>query len=121
MAVRTSAQIRLKIELEDGVRLGPGKMDLLEEVERCGSISGAGRALGMSYRRAWVLIDQVNTMFSEPAVKASAGGAHGGGATLTPFGAALLDAYRTVERNAQASANAAFAPIRSKISRRNQA
>jgi molybdate transport system regulatory protein len=103
--------VRIKIAFGDEARLGPGKMDLLEAVAASGSISAAGRALGMSYRRAWLLIDAVNTMFEEPVVRAAAGGAHGGGASLTPFGERLLAAYRTVEADAARSAQAAFAGL----------
>jgi molybdate transport system regulatory protein len=85
------------------VRIGPGKIDLLEAIERTGSISAAGRALGMSYRRAWLLVDELGRLFSRPVVVASAGGAHGGGARLTDFGLALIGAYRRIEaRTAQA-------------------
>ena len=79
----SNASPRLRITFAPGMRLGPGKMDLIEAVGRTGSISAAGRELGMSYRRAWLLIDQVNAVFTEPVVVASAGGAQGGGAQLT--------------------------------------
>jgi len=104
--------VRIKIAFDEEARLGPGKMDLLEQVALSGSISAAGRALGMSYRRAWLLIDAVNTMFEEPVVKAAAGGAHGGGAALTPFGERVLGAYREVEANALQAAETAFAGLR---------
>ena len=88
---------RLRILLGPDHRLGPGKFDLIEAIGETGSISAAGRQLGMSYRRAWLLVDQVNRMFRQPVVLAAAGGAHGGGAQLTPFGQALLAAYRRIE------------------------
>jgi molybdate transport system regulatory protein len=88
---------RLRIVLAGGQRLGPGKADLLEAIGRTGSISAAGRELGMSYRRAWLLVDAVNGMFRRPVVLASAGGAHGGGAELTEFGRSLVAAYRRIE------------------------
>ena len=92
------ARSKLRLRIVFGpTRLGPGKVDLLEAVGRTGSISAAGRALGMSYRRAWLLVDAVNRLFREPAVIAVAGGAQGGGAHLTPFGQALVAAYRRIE------------------------
>jgi molybdate transport system regulatory protein len=89
--------ISLKLTFANDARLGPGKMDLLEAVGRTGSISGAGRDLGMSYRRAWMLLNSVNTMFGQAAIETSAGGTKGGGARLTAFGEKLLAAYRLVE------------------------
>ena len=103
--------VRIKVVFDDDARLGPGKIDLLQRVGETGSISAAGRALGMSYRRAWLLIDALNTMFDEPCVRASAGGAHGGGASLTPFGEKLVAAYRHLEQGTQVRARAAFRDI----------
>lgn len=103
--------IRLKIAFTEDARLGPGKMDLLEAVARLGSISAAGRELGMSYRRAWLLISSVNTMFSQPAIETSAGGSHGGGARLTAFGENLLAAYRSVEEETARLTEHAFAGL----------
>jgi len=100
--------VSLKLTFAVDARLGPGKMDLLEAVARTGSISAAGRALGMSYRRAWVLLDSVNTMFGEAAIETSAGGANGGGARLTSFGQRLLAAYRSVEVETARLAERAF-------------
>lgn len=106
-----AARLRLRIVFATGGPLGPGKIDLLEAVARTGSISAAGRELGMSYRRSWLLIDGVNRMFTKPSVLASAGGAQGGGAQLTPFGAALVAAYRRLERETRAAMLAEFAPF----------
>lgn len=103
--------VRLKISFAEDARLGPGKMDLLEAVARTGSISAAGRDLGMSYRRAWLLLDSVNTMFGQPAIETSAGGVHGGGARLTDFGQRLLAAYRSVEAETAKMAAKAFAGV----------
>jgi molybdate transport system regulatory protein len=77
--------------------LGPGKIDLIEAIARTGSISAAGRAMGMSYRRAWLLADALNHMFRQPVIIAATGGAKGGGAELTDFGRALAAAYRRAE------------------------
>jgi molybdate transport system regulatory protein len=104
--------VRIKIAFGGDARLGPGKMDLLEAIAGTGSISAAGRSLGMSYRRAWLLIDALNQTFDEPSVRAAAGGAHGGGAALTPFGKKLLAAYRAVEAATIAQADEAFATLR---------
>jgi molybdate transport system regulatory protein len=88
---------RLRIVFGDDIRLGPGKIDLVAAVARTGSIAAAGRELGMSYRRAWLLIDEINRLFRQPVVLASAGGTRGGGAQVTPFGLALVEAYRRIE------------------------
>lgn len=92
-----TARPRLRIVIGDLTRIGPGKMDLLEAVGATGSISAAGRRMGMSYRRAWLLVDEVNRVFKRPVVVAAAGGPNGGGARLTDFGADLVAAYRRVE------------------------
>jgi molybdate transport system regulatory protein len=84
--------------------LGPGKVRLLEAVRNCGSISQAGRSLDMSYRRAWLLIDDMNRCFREPVVAAQPGGAQGGGAALTAFGEQLIKKYRAIEAQATAAA-----------------
>jgi molybdate transport system regulatory protein len=83
--------------------LGPGKVDLLEAIGRTGSISAAGRELGMSYRRAWLLVDALNHMFSSVLVAASPGGSRGGGAKLTDYGRGVAAAYRRVETRARAA------------------
>jgi molybdate transport system regulatory protein len=76
------------------IAIGPGKAALLEAIEQAGSISAAGRALGMSYRRTWMLVDVMNRCWSGPLVATAAGGAHGGGAKVTPLGREVLAAYR---------------------------
>ena len=81
--------------------LGPGKVDLLEAIGRTGSISAAGRELGMSYRRAWLLVDALNHMFSDTLVSAAPGGSRGGGAKLTDYGRGVAAAYRRVETRAR--------------------
>ncbi len=96
-------------------RLGPGKIDLLEAIGRSGSISAAGRELGMSYRRAWLLVGAVNGMFHRPVVQAAAGGAHGGGAHLTDFGRALVAAYRRIEQRTRDAIREELAPFASDL------
>ncbi len=88
----------LRIHFAGPDRLGRGKMELLEHIRRTGSISAAGRAMGMSYRRAWLLVSDLNRMFDLPSVESQRGGQRGGGAVLTPFGTALLARFRAMER-----------------------
>ena len=83
--------------------LGPGKASLIEAVGRAGSISAAARELGMSYRRAWQLIDATNKCFRHPLVETATGGRGGGGATVTPFGEEVLVRFREIESKAIAS------------------
>lgn len=85
-----SIRTTLRIDLTNGARLGPGKAQLLALIAEHGSIRNAGAAIGMSYRRAWLLADEINRMFAQPAIFTRHGGKAGGGAGLTPFGDALL-------------------------------
>jgi molybdate transport system regulatory protein len=80
--------------------MGPGKADLLDAIESAGSISAAARRMGMSYRRAWMLVDEMNRDFRLPLVSAAAGGAKGGGARVTDAGREALRRYREMERKA---------------------
>ena len=89
---------RLRVVLGPGVALGPGKADLLEAIAATGSISAAGRKLKMSYRRAWLLVEELNGSFQSALVAADKGGAHGGGARLTELGARVLKHFRSMER-----------------------
>ena len=77
-----------------------GKSGVLENIRACGSISAAGRAMGMSYKRAWDLVDEINRVCRQPAVERQTGGKNGGGAILTPFGTSLVARYRKIERDA---------------------
>lgn len=92
--------LTLRIDLGTAGAIGPGKIRLLELIGETGSISAAGRAMGMSYRQAWLLIDSLNGAFREPATTTLSGGAKGGGAALTPFGAKLIRIYRDIEASA---------------------
>ncbi len=94
------ARLTLRIDFDEGRALGPGKVRLLELVSETGSISAAGRAMGMSYRRAWLLIDALNKTFRTLVVQTREGGSGGGGASLTSFGANLVANYRAMERDA---------------------
>ena len=93
-------KLGLRLDFTPGGRLGPGKADLLEAIAQTGSISAAGRAMKMSYRRAWLLVDELNRMFRQPLVEASPGGANGGGAHLTPMGREVVAHYRAIESKA---------------------
>ena len=92
----------LRIEFGPERRVGPGKIKLLELIAKTGSISAAARAMDMSYRRAWLLIDEVNNAMKAPVVATATGGTGGGGAALTPLGETLIAAYREIEADATA-------------------
>ena len=100
---------RLKIKAQlycgDELAMGPGKADLLEAIAREGSITAAGRAMGMSYRRSWLLVDGMNRCWQDKLVETVAGGGHARGAKLTPTGQAVLEAYRALEAGLADSAN----------------
>ncbi len=98
------AKLNVRIEFGDEDAVGPGKIRLLELIKSSGSIAAAGRDMGMSYRRAWLLIDEVNRCFRKPVVEKRTGGSHGGGAALTPFGQALVTHYRAIETKAASAA-----------------
>lgn len=91
---------RLRVLLGESIAIGPGKAALLEAIAQHGSISAAARANGMSYRRAWNLVNTMNRCFTAPLVDSSTGGAHGGGASLTVLGREVLAAYRGMEDKA---------------------
>jgi molybdate transport system regulatory protein len=93
--------LRISFPHED--RLGRGKMELLEHIRETGSISAAGRAMDMSYRRAWLLVSDMNRMFKQPVVESQRGGQKGGGAALTPFGEELLARFRRMEETVRAT------------------
>ncbi|MCE4226376.1 LysR family transcriptional regulator [Methylobacterium sp. C25] len=98
------ASLSIRIDLAPDNRVGPGKIQLLEMIAEHGSISAAGRALGMSYRRAWMLVEAMNKGFGQPVVEAQIGGKAGGGARLSTFGADLVAHYRAIERAAEKAA-----------------
>jgi molybdate transport system regulatory protein len=93
-------KIKLQIMCGSEIARGPGKADLLDAIDREGSISAAGRALGMSYRRAWSLVDVMNRCWREPLVAALPGGSAGSGAQMTPFGRKILHHYRSLQAHA---------------------
>ncbi|AZI37036.1 putative ModE family transcriptional regulator [Caenibius tardaugens NBRC 16725] len=99
--MEASLPIKIKLQLMCGeeIAMGPGKADLLEAIRDTGSISRGGRAMGMSYRRAWLLVDTMNRCWREPLVETSPGSHHGGGARLTVAGVRVLALYRTLQDN----------------------
>jgi molybdate transport system regulatory protein len=112
-------ELDLKIRLHCGadIAIGPGKADLLEAIQTCGSISAAARSLGMSYRRAWLLVETMNRCFQEPLVATLAGGRHGGGARLTASGEQVLRAYRELCSRALAEVEAHMGEITALLAR----
>jgi molybdate transport system regulatory protein len=104
-------RLKISIVFESGARIGPGKAMLLQSIRDTGSISAAARDMRMSYKRAWLLLDSMNRAFDVPVVMAAPGGAGGGGAALTAFGAEVLRRYREIEGRAAATAAADLAPL----------
>jgi len=94
------ANLVIRIDLAPAGAIGPGKIRLLELIDETGSISAAGRAMAMSYRRAWLLVEELNRLFREPVAITKLGGRAGGGARLTPFGHSLVRHYRAMETEA---------------------
>ena len=99
-------QPRLRVLLAEAIAIGPGKAELLRHIREEGSISAAARAMNMSYRRAWLLVDTMNHCFLAPVVSTATGGSHGGGAHLTEMGEEILTRYEAME----AKANLTLAP-----------
>jgi molybdate transport system regulatory protein len=112
--------ISIRIDLASGGRIGPGKIALLEAIRSTGSISAAARSIGMSYRRAWLLVEEINETLREPAVKAETGGARGGGAVVTRAGERMVDLYHAIENQARTAAGGEFRAI-SKLIRHGKA
>lgn len=93
-------RFRMRVTVGDVIAIGPGKIALLEALDETGSITAAAKSLDMSYRRAWLLIDELNRALKEPAVATAAGGAKGGGSALTETGHAVVTLYRQIEATA---------------------
>lgn len=98
--MKETYSIKLQIMAGDDIAMGPGKADLLEKIQETGSIAAAGRAMGMSYKRAWDLVEMMNTCFCGPLVSKTKGGASKGGATVTPLGLDVVKHFRSLQNNA---------------------
>ncbi len=108
-------RVRFRIHFGPNCTIGPGKVELLEAIAETGSIRQAARRMGMSYRRAWVLVDSINRSFDERATTASTGGLGGGGGALTPFGEEIVRRYRAAAKRIDKAVEAQFAPIQRKV------
>ncbi len=97
------ARIVIRLDFGPGQAVGHGKIRLLEAVREYGSIAAAGRSMGISYRRAWLLVEELNALFGEPVVATKHGGSGGGGSELTAFGSRLIQQYHTIEAKAAAA------------------
>jgi molybdate transport system regulatory protein len=106
----TEVSLSFRIDFGPDCSIGPGKISLLEHIGSTGSLSEAARRLNMSYRRAWLLLEDLNTSFQQPVAQMSVGGKGGGGASLTAFGAELVTAYRAFETDIRKRAQTAFPP-----------
>ncbi|MBM3602081.1 MAG: LysR family transcriptional regulator [Alphaproteobacteria bacterium] len=111
-------KLTIRIDLSPTVAVGPGKVQLLESIEETGSISAAGRTMNMSYRRAWLLVDELNKLFKERVATTAHGGRTGGGAKLTPFGRKLVRHYRALEAKAHAATAAHLAELEAALHQR---
>jgi molybdate transport system regulatory protein len=120
-SVRSLPSLSVRIDLDSEGRIGPGKITLLENIQSCGSISAAGRAMDMSYKRAWDLVDEINHICRHPAVERQTGGKNGGGAVLTPFGMSLVARYRKIERDAASAVRKELLALRTDIGRPKKA
>ncbi|MFG1344176.1 LysR family transcriptional regulator [Xanthobacter autotrophicus DSM 431] len=109
------ASLSVRIDLGSGNRIGPGKIELLEKIDASGSISAAGRAMNMSYRRAWELVEEMNALFTAPLVSPRTGGRQGGGTELTALGRSVVANYRTVEQAARDAARAQISELEAEL------
>ena len=107
--------VRFRVDLAPGCSLGPGKIDLLEAIVKHGSLTRAAAALGMSYRYAWLLVDDLKASFTEPVTAATVGGKRGGGVELTPFGRELVKRYRAAYARIESVARREFAPLMKRV------
>lgn len=106
---------RLRLVLKPEIAIGPGKMDLLQGIKETGSIAAAGRRMGMSYKRAWLLVEAMNAAFREPLVETRRGGRRRGGATLTPTGELVLEGYRRMEEKTNEAIAGALDELRAAL------
>ena len=115
----TETRLSIRLDLNSGDRIGPGKITLLEAIRETGSISAGARKVGMSYRRAWLLVEEINDALEEPAVTGVTGGRQGGGAVVTPVGERIIKIYRQIETTALKSVTGEFRAVE-KIVRKNK-
>src|SRR6202045_3766743 len=116
-SARSLPSLSVRIHLDAEGRIGPGKIQLLENIHANGSISAAGRAMDMSYKRAWDLVDEINRICGHAAVERQTGGKNGGGAVLTPFGAAPVAPYPKIERPAATAVRRELTALQSEVGR----
>jgi len=107
--------LSLRIDLDPDGRIGPGKIELLEQIASFGSISAGARQMNMSYKRAWDLVEEMNVIFGKPVVAAQTGGKRGGGAQLTSVGLAVVTRFRAIERAATAAAEQHMVALQAEI------
>lgn len=107
--------LSLRINLDPDGRIGPGKIELLEHIATFGSISAAARRMGMSYKHAWDLVEEMNRIFGKPVIEAHKGGRKGGGAELTQVGLAVVSRFRAIERAALALAEPHITALQAEI------
>lgn len=110
-------QFRMRVYRDHSIAIGPGRIALLEAIDQAGSISGAARQLKMSYRRAWLLVNDTNNALNQPAVSSSEGGVSGGGSRLTETGHALIQLYRRIEHEAAQATRADISALTALIAR----
>lgn len=117
----TTQLVRFRVDFSPRCSIGPGKIELLESIEQHGSLKQAARALGMSYRFAWFLLNDLNRSFGEAPTTISIGGYRRGGVTLTPFGKEIIRCYRSAARAIEASLQSQLEPIaRKAVARTSQ-
>jgi molybdate transport system regulatory protein len=118
--MKKALTVRFRVDFAKGHSIGVGKIELLEGIARTRSLSQAARDLGMSYRRAWLLVEDVRLSFDQPVVVSSAGGPHGGGAALTDFGKQLITRYRKLESDVQLLARTSLRDVASHAASRSK-
>jgi len=107
--------LSLRVNLDPSGRIGPGKIELLEQIAAFGSISAAARKMEMSYKHAWDLVEEMNQLFGKPVVSAQTGGKHGGGTQLTQVGLAVVSRFRAIERAAASVAEQHIVALQAEI------
>lgn len=110
--IEPMTHLKIRIYFDDESWIGPGKVELLERIDEYGSISAAGRAMNMSYKRAWDLVAELNRIFGAPVARAQTGGKTGGGAELTPLGRQIIAAFRAFEKAAASAGDEQIAILR---------